>query len=221
MRYTTSASEIFDDLCYKIRRLELEPGSMISENEIAILYNVSRSTVRTAFSKLEQINLISRFPQVGTFINTFDLDYIASALHVRNLVEMDVVENVIKLEDKTELIKALEENIKLQVTFRNKMEYEAGFSEADSRFHNIIIESAGKRKMMEIIHDSFIHIARWKNFDIKHRNKINRLIDDHIGIYEAIKNNDVEMAKKVLTKHLITVDDEFVAYAKRNYPNYF
>ena len=221
MRYTISASELFNDLCNKIRRLELEPGSMISENEISELYNVSRSTVRTAFSKLEQINLICRFPQIGTFINTFDLDYIDSALHIRNLVEMYIVEIVINLEDKTELIKSLEENIELQVTFRGAKDYETGFSKVDSKFHNIIISSSGRSKMMEIIHDSFIHIARWKYFDIKYRNKINRLIDDHIEIFEAIKRCDVDMAKKALTKHLLTVDDDFVSYAKRNYPNYF
>lgn len=222
MKYTTiSSSEIFEDLCDKIRRLELQPGSMISENEIAANYNVSRSTVRTAFSKLEQINLINRYPQIGTYINTFDLKYIDAALRVRNLVEMNVIEEVIKLENKGELLKRMEKNIELQETFRGATDYEDGFNEVDAKFHNMIIESVEKRLMMDIIHDSFIHIARWKNFIVKRKRTINSLIDEHVQIFGAIDHNDVKLAKEAMTNHLINMDVDFVSTAKKNYPNYF
>ena len=222
MKYATmSCTEILEDLCNKIRKLELEPGAMISENEIALLYNVSRSSVRTVFSKLEQINLIERYPQIGTIISPFDLNYIHDALYIRNLVEMDVMEDAINLEDKKVLISNLEKNIKLQEKFLNSSDYEAEFKAIDSRFHYIILESAGKKGLMDIIKDSIIHIERWKNFDIKSRNKINMLIDEHSLILEAIKNNDIKMAKKILNKHLLSMEDSFIMKAKLEYPSYF
>lgn len=222
MRYKPiSSNEIFKDLCVKIRKLELEPGSMISENEIAELYNVSRSKIRTAFSKLEQINLIKRYPQIGTFVNTFDLSYIRDALYIRNLVEMDVIEKVINLEDKTDLLNKLEENLKLQELFRNKKNYEDDFKDIDADFHNSILESVGKHEVMDIIHDSFIHIARWKYFDIQFRNRINMLIDDHNQLFNSIKNNDIIIAKETMCRHLINMDDSFINQAKKEFPNYF
>ena len=216
-----SCTEILKDLCNKIRKLELEPGAKISENEIALLYNVSRSSVRTVFSKLEQINLIERYPQIGTIICPFDLRYIHDALYIRYLVEMDVIEDVVKLKDKKALIGKLEDNIKLQETFRNSFDYESEFKCIDSKFHNIILVSVGKEGLIDIIKDSMIHVERWKNFDIRSRNKINLLIDEHRFILDAIKKNDIEVAKKVLKKHLLSMEDSFITQSKLEYPGYF
>lgn len=222
MRYEfMSTTEILEDLCNKIRKLELEPGAMISENEIALLYNVSRSSVRTVFSKLEQMNLIERYPQIGTIISPFDLGYIHDALYVRDLVEMDVLIDVMKLKDKKVLISKLEDNIKLQEKFRNCLNYEEEFKEVDDEFHAMILESVGKRSLMGIIKDSIIHIERWKIFDIRSRNKINMLIDQHILILDAISKNNMRMAKKTLNKHLLDMEDSFIIQAKLEHPDYF
>jgi DNA-binding GntR family transcriptional regulator len=222
MRYAfMSSTEILENLCNKIRKLELEPGAKISENEIALLYNVSRSTVRTVFSKLEQMHLIERYPQIGTIISTFDLSYIHDALYIRDLVEMDVLEDVMKLKDKKVLISKLENNIKSQEKFRNSLNYEEQFKDVDDEFHGMILESVGKKALMDIIKDSIIHIERWKIFDIRSRNRINMLIDQHILIFEAIKKNDIKMAKKILNKHLLDMEDSFIMQAKLEHPDYF
>lgn len=216
-----SSLDIFEDLCDKIKNLVIEPGNKISENEMATYYNVSRSTIRTAFSKLEQINLIEIYPQIGTLISPLDMNYIYNAMYVRNLVEMDVLEDVINKENKSDLIHELENNLREQEKFRGRANYENEFKEIDTNFHNTILKSVGKDGMIDIIKDSYIHIARWRNFDIRSRKRINMLIDEHGLLVEAIKNSDIKSAKEIMKKHLLNVTDSFLIEAKREYPNYF
>lgn len=221
MKYAQlSTTEILDDLCDKIRRLELEPGSKISENEMAAIYNVSRSSIRTVFSKLEQMFLILRYPQIGTFISPFDLPHIKNALYIRNLVEMDAVNDIIHMKAKESVISSLQSNISQQEMLRDTKDYEAEFKKIDTEFHKIILESVGKAELMDIIKDSNIHIDRWKNFDIWYRQKIKLLIEEHTQILESIKSSDPIMAKKVMNKHLL-IDDFYVKQARMEFPNYF
>lgn len=221
MKYSLlSTTDILEDLCDKIRKLELEPGSKISENEMASFYNVSRSSIRTVFSKLETMFLILRYPQIGTFISPFDLTHIKNALYIRNLVEVDAVEGIINLTEKGAIIESLQANIRLQEMLRDSDDYEAEFKKIDTAFHKIILDSVGKAGLLEIIKDSSIHIDRWKNFDIWYRKKINLLIEEHTQIMESIRNNDLSMAKKVMKKHLL-MDDLYVERVKMEFPNYF
>lgn len=221
MRYAQlSNTAILEDLCEKIRKLELEPGSKISENEMASTYNVSRSSIRTVFSKLEQMSLILRYPQIGTFISPFDLTIIRNALYMRNLIEMDAVNDIMNLKTKESVISSLESNIHQQEMLRDSKDYETEFKKIDAEFHKIILDSVGKSQLMDMLKDSSIHIDRWKNFDIWYRQKIKLLIEEHTQILESIKSNDLIMAKRVMNKHLL-IDDYFVTQAKKDLPHYF
>ncbi len=222
MKYNPiSSAEIFNDLCEKIRKLELEPGERISENEMAARYNVSRSTIRSAFSKLEQINVIEIYPQIGTFISPLNMEYVYDSLYIRNLVEMDVLEDVIKLEDKTALIETLRENLKAQEQFRGNLDYDSKFEKIDHDFHYAILESVNRQSMMDILKDSFIHICRWRNFDIRCRKRISSLIDEHGLLAQAIEQNDVKLAKETMKRHILNFNDEYFNQLKKDYPNYF
>lgn len=215
-----ATNDILDDLCKKIRKLELEPGSMISENEMAKAYNVSRSSIRTVFSKLEQMLLIKRFPQIGTYISPFDVEYVNNALYVRSLIELEAIRKVIKLPNKEEVIKRLEENIAIQKRYKEDKDYESKFQQIDVDFHKIILESVDLLGLREIIKDSNIHIARWRNFDIIYRNKIPIIFDEHQQILKSIKNSDIDLAYNYTRKHLL-IDDFYLERAKKEYPHYF
>lgn len=216
----TSTDDILKDLCNRIRRLKLEPGSKISENEMSEAYNVSRSSIRTVFSKLEQMLLIKRFSQIGTFISPFDIEHINSALYVRSLIELDAIYKVILLTDKKNIINELQKNINLQDKYKNTIDYEKNFQQIDYNFHKIILDSVNMMGKMEIIKDSNIHIARWRNFDVIYRNKIPIILDEHKKILRSIITSDIKLANDYTKKHLL-VDDFYLEKAKIEFPNYF
>jgi DNA-binding GntR family transcriptional regulator len=223
MRYSPiTVQEILDDLLKRIRILELKPGSMISENEMAVQYNVSRSAIRTVFSKLEQLKLISRYPQIGTFISPFDLQLIKRILYLRYLVEKDALEKLIDQKDIDVIISGLEDNIKKQESMKNTIEYESDLQPVDEEFHRIIIEAVGLEDIMEILKNGSIHVKRWRNFDVLARNKIPLMIDQHKEIVAGLKERDIHRCKKAMSEHLMSVDDQdFLEDMKSRFPDYF
>ena len=60
-----NSDEIYLALKEDIINLKLYPGQLISENEIAKQYNVSRTPVKTAFLRLKSEKFIEIVPQKG------------------------------------------------------------------------------------------------------------------------------------------------------------
>lgn len=72
--------------------LNIKPGEIISENEIANILNVSRTPVREAFAKLVSEELLEIFPQKGTQVSYIDLKRAEEARFMRLKFEEAVVQ---------------------------------------------------------------------------------------------------------------------------------
>ena len=75
----------------RIIRGDLEPGTRISESEIAGGYDVSRQPVREAFIKLAEEGLLEIRPQRGTFVRKIAIPSVMDARFVREAIEADIV----------------------------------------------------------------------------------------------------------------------------------
>ncbi len=63
------ADQVYEIILQKINEGEYQPGSQLpSENQLAKQFNVSRPTIRTAFSRLEELGYITKKRGVGTFV---------------------------------------------------------------------------------------------------------------------------------------------------------
>ena len=63
------ADQVYEIILSKIISGEYPPGSRLpSENELAKAYNVSRPTIRTAFSRLGELGYVVKKQGVGTFV---------------------------------------------------------------------------------------------------------------------------------------------------------
>ena len=86
-----TSDEIFEQILNRIIQLRLEPGQLISENQMSAEYGVSRSVIRTAFTRLKQLGFIEIYPQRGTYVSLMDLSHIADLLTLRTAVEKEVL----------------------------------------------------------------------------------------------------------------------------------
>jgi len=68
--------DIYQKLKDDIITLKLKPGQMISENEIASIYNVSRTPIKNAFLRLKGEKYIEIIPQKGSYVTLLDMKYI-------------------------------------------------------------------------------------------------------------------------------------------------
>lgn len=218
-----SVEDVYQDMCSKIMNLELKPGEKISENQMSEIYGVSRSVIRTVFTRLDQRRLIEVYPQRGTYISKIDLDFIADLLLLRTAIEKEVLYEIFVSMEKTrrdEVMEQLKGNLEKQRAYDNSEGYEIEFKFLDSEFHQILIDSVQRHNLMELMDEHMIHIARWRNFDVLFDHRVPQLIKQHTEIYQAICDNDLTGAMKAISIHLETISnihDRAIA----TYPEYF
>ena len=197
-----NSDEIYLALKDDIINLKLYPGQLISENEISRQYNVSRTPVKTAFLMLRSEKFIEIVPQKGTYVTLLDMEFIKELIYMRTVLESKVIKDIIvKVND--ELINKLSENLKKQKEILQKGVVEPGkFYNADSEFHSICFEFAGKTRLWKIIQESQVYYTRFKMLDIVELGCFERLYEEHFELFELIKNKDKEKLEDVMYRHL-------------------
>lgn len=214
-----SSDGVYEDLLSRIVGLELEPGRRISENEMCKHYEVSRSVIRTAFTRLAQHYLLTIYPQRGTYINLIDLSYTKKVLILRVALEKEILSRFMGLEDKEETIAKLEKNIILQEEFYDVEEYVEDYKKLDAAFHETILSSIGNGGILDLLNNHLLHMARWRNIYVRSGHKVSRLIDEHKNILEGIKAQDKSRAIEAMTAHIDTINDLMVV--DKEYAHYF
>lgn len=197
-----NSDEIYLALKDDIINLKLYPGQLISENEISRLYNVSRTPVKTAFLMLRSEKFIEIVPQKGTYVTLLDMEFIKELIYMRTVLESTVIKDIlIKVND--ELINKLSENLRKQKEILQKAVVEPSeFYNADSEFHSICFDFAGKTRLWKIIQESQVYYTRFKMLDIVELGCFERLNEEHCELFEVIKNKDKEKLDEVMHRHL-------------------
>ena len=67
--------------------LELKPGQVISEVELAQMLQISRTPIREVLGKLREENLVEVIPQVGTYVSKINLQLIEEAAFMRYILK--------------------------------------------------------------------------------------------------------------------------------------
>lgn len=218
-----SSEDVYFSIRRRILKLELEPGQKISENQMAEEYGVSRSIIHSIFVRLNQLGLVSVYPQRGTYVTLIDLNHIENLLVLRGAVEKEAVFELFeRLDDEKRqaLIAILEENIASQEQYRDCQDYSKEFAKLDTEFHRSIIASVDRYSLVEMLSDPMLHMARWRNFDVAFDRRIPALIEQHKEIVAAMKTGDFLAVQKRITTHLDTVT-EIKERAIAKYPQYF
>ena len=217
------SSQIFIELQKYFNQSQLEPGDRLpSERELAGLLNVSRNSLREAFRVLEILGLIEIIPGSGTYVKKISDDTIlplAIALSVENnsIVELMEVRQI--LESSGASIAAQrrdQQDIQQLKTTLNEMENSVNnlknWVQADIRFHYLIAKSTKNSLLLRLyrtIADSLaesIEIAVKKRFEST-KNPLDTF-REHFEIYEAIVNQNSDLAQHAMCSHLIGATEE-------------
>lgn len=200
-----------------ILRLELEPGSMVSENELAAQLGLSRTPVREALMELSKVRLVEVYPQRGSAVSLIDYEMVEEACFMRRVLECAVVEEACKCltsEDKVEL----EDNVALQERCLAGGRLEA-LMQLDNELHRLLFRIARKEQSWELMKSFTAHFDRVRSMSLSTANERN--VADHRAIVQAVIAGDAEQAHRLMESHLsrYKVDERAL---RQNYPaSYF
>ena len=200
-----------------ILSLELKPGTVISENELAGELGISRTPVREAIIELSKAYLIETYPQRGSFISLIDPKMVEEARFLRRITDTAVIEMACDCIDEDGLA-VLEENVSLQEFYLSKGMTDKIF-DLDNSFHKSIYDIAEKDIVYEIHSTLMLHFDRVRNLSVT-TVKDFKVVEDHRKMLEAIRARDKKTAVELVNKHLNRYQiDEKEIRSKR--PEYF
>ncbi|MFI3325480.1 MAG: GntR family transcriptional regulator [Clostridia bacterium] len=196
------ADDIYKDIKNAIINFEYEPGRQISENEIASKCGISRTPVKSVFTRLENEGFLNVLPQRGTYVSYLDSKNINNFIYMRLVLEVDILEKFIN--QLTELdILTLENYINEQKIKSSAPNFVAtSFLKEDTKFHGYIYEKVGFLGIWEEIQKLQVNYTRFRILDLTQSCKFSTLIDEHTKLFEAIKEKDLAKCKVLLKAHL-------------------
>ena len=191
---------VFNTLRQAILTGELKPGERLMEIHLADRLGVSRTPIREAIRKLELEGLVVMIPRKGAQVAKITEKNLKDVLEVRRALDTLAVRLACKRMDDTykkQLREACDEFAKVVKCSNTK-----DITEADVRFHDIINQSTGNDRLIQLVNNLAEQMYRYRLEYIKDAAYHNRLIDEHEEIYNAILERDEERAAKAVVMHI-------------------
>lgn len=199
-----------------IINLELVPGSLVSEKELAQQLSLSRTPVREALIDLSKVGVIEVLPQRGSRISYIDYQIVGEAQFVRNALELAVCRQLCQTAD-LESMAPLMECIQAQEAAISAGDAQ-GFFHLDDHFHALLLQAGGLYHAQESIGSLLVHFDRVRNLSLRVITP-EQLLADHKQLIFALLSHDEPLVLKTVELHLnrFRVDESVI---RQQYPNY-
>jgi len=221
---------IYEEIVEQIRQLvaegELKPGDRLpSERELSERLQVSRASVREALSALEMMGLLEVRSGEGTYIRQVNMEAIVAPLAWVLSLERDAVLQLLEVRKILEVQaaglaaeRAEEDEISelgeaLEAMRDDLVTGQLGVK-ADHRFHYAVAQATHNQILIRLMHaisdtmEQTLKTSRMKMYESKGTPQ--RLLEEHVAIYEAIKRRDSGEAQEKMLSHLVGVEQEML-----------
>ena len=214
----TSSETIYDALKDEIIFLRRKPGDEISPQEVSERFDVSRSPVRDALMRLRSDALVVMRPQRGCWVSRIDLSRVDDECFFRLALEKSVIERY-KTFMKPSDITRLEYFIALQKEAMEAADT-VGFYNADDDMHAIFFEATGLMRIWQLILRETGNHRRVRILSMGSRDVLQKNINQHEELVDALKKKDFTLAVTLETEHLSKLKYETDVIIE-SHPEYF
>jgi DNA-binding GntR family transcriptional regulator len=225
--------QVYTALRKSIINLNLIPGTVVSEKEISLRFQVSRTPVREALIHLSKEGLVQVIPQRGTMVSWIDPIRVQQEFFLRECLENAVLDPCIRNCGASH-IEELERLIDLQEQALSGKSY-GEFIEHDDSFHRFIFDTAGQPLSWDVVSNMCGHYHRvrvltiWIAETARPGGPSGNPSDTSIGtekvrqhriICGALKTKNREQARNALYSHLHDLETD-ETLLQREFPAYF
>lgn len=177
-----------------------EPNQILNERKLAEEFQISRTPVREALKILEGEGWVKIIPWKGAIVNQITQKEIDEIFQIRLIIELAIIE---LLQNKIDYKK----RIYLDRLYENqkKAESKKEFILADRVFHMTFVEWTENLQLIEMVKDlnDRIYMVGHKAINSKDSKREKESLEEHYKIIQALKNNDIMLAKNFMIAHII------------------
>ncbi|RBW69576.1 FadR/GntR family transcriptional regulator [Bacillus taeanensis] len=221
--------EVAEVLLEMINKGELKPGDKLdSVQQLAENFQVGRSAVREALSALRAMGLVEMKQGEGTYVREFDPMMLTLPLSTAVLMnETDIIHllEVRKILEVgaagTAALRRTDEDLEVMLAALTKMRNGLGNEElgekADLKFHFAIADATHNpilKGLMSNVSGMMVESMRETRrlWLFSKQTTTERLYQEHLQIYEAIKQQNVTKAQQIIIEHLENVESVLKNY---------
>lgn len=195
------SEKIFKVFRDRIVYMEYPPEMNLSEKELCKEFGVSRTPLREALRKLEEMKLVTVIPRYGTYVSSIDINEIRCAFEVKIKLE-GLAGQVAAKRITTDKMGELK-NIIDRICSLSKEDERNKFIELDSQFHEIIYESTQNPILQEFLENLHSRCARLWMASLSEFIPTPEVTQQLKDIYYALEERNAEKALDAMENHVL------------------
>lgn len=193
------SDHIYDVIKNDILEGQLDFGDKIVEIDYANKLNISRTPLREAIKKLEIEGIIERLPNGRLRIMEMNTKRIEEIFKIRIALE-DII--LISLMSSKESLIFLEENLSL-TKFHIGLENWDSVRKLFSEYNELFYKVADLEFTIKILKSYDFIVSKLRKNSLKSSSRIVEAYGEHLSIYNALIDKNMEKAKELNRIHLI------------------
>lgn len=196
---TNATQRIVDALTNAIVERRLMPGTKLVEQQLADLFEVSRTLVRQALNQLSRDHLVRLLPARGAFVAEPSPEEARQVFEVRQMLELQLVRQLCGTATPTQIAQ-LRKHLQLEAKALKQGDV-PGRTRLLADFHVLLARLAGNEVLAQLLADllarcSLIALMYQSTHSAEHS------AGEHVELVDAIEAGDAKLAAKLMQEHL-------------------
>ena len=198
---TTTEDNIVNFIFDSIFSKSLRPGVKLSESVLAKEFNLSRDTVRKAFSQLQNMGIITYKKNQGYFVTMLSKQDTLDVFETRNIIEAGVITSVIqKLSEGKIDLSLLKSEVETEKFFKISLR-NGEYVKSSCDFHLNLALLSGNDFLINAL-KPLIPLSILAALVYEDENTHFCSYDEHAQLIKAIESNNIDYAKSIMNTHL-------------------
>jgi DNA-binding GntR family transcriptional regulator len=213
MIYATLAEQVCALVRERVLANVAPPGSILREEALAAEFSVSRVPVREALRQLAAEGLVDLVPRHGAIVSSLSLKQFLDAYRVREALEVLAVRLAAPMLGPDGLARLRELEVRMEECAA-RGDQEAFFA-ANTEFHRLLVERSGNDDLLAMHASLTARMRRYQSPSLDLRGGMERSLEEHRAIIDAIAGGDADGAAALLGEHIRVPQRMLEAMAER------
>ena len=192
----------YNEIRRRILDNEMPAGTMMLEQELAAILDMSRTPVREALIRLANEGMVEVRPRHGMRVLPVSADDMEEIYEVLTALEASAAASVAETGLSPEEIGALRAAVNDMDKALEADDLQT-WAQADERFHATLIEASRNRRLRELVYQFWDQTYRVRMLTLRLRPKPEASNRDHLALVEAIESRNSEEAARIHREHRV------------------
>jgi DNA-binding GntR family transcriptional regulator len=200
---TSSTQRIVDAITHAVVERRLMPGTKLVEQQIADIFEVSRTVVRQALNQLSRDGLVTLQPARGAFVAQPSVEEARQVFEVRRMMEAAMIRQL-AARITPQQIAELRRHLKAEREAVRRVDV-TGRTRLLADFHVLLARMLGNEVLAQLLADLLLRSSlislMYQSSHSAHASQ-----EEHVAIVDALERRDARAAVKLMDAHLGNVE---------------